>query len=75
MSKIVWNLHLSGDSSSVSIVTRLRAGKLRTQEILFLTGARDFSLLHSIQITSMTHPEYYLIGIVGFFSWSKVSKA
>jgi hypothetical protein len=33
MSKIVWNLQFSGDSSLVSILNRLMAGKLRSQEI------------------------------------------
>jgi hypothetical protein len=54
------------ENSSVSIVTRLRIGRLENW-VLFPAGTRDFSELHSIQTGTGAHPASYPIGTGGSF--------
>jgi hypothetical protein len=43
--------------------------------VRFLAGARDFSLLHSIQTSSGDHPASYPVGIRGSFPRDKATGA
>jgi hypothetical protein len=40
-------------------------------DIRFPAGARDFSLLHSIQTASEAHPNFYSMGTGGLFPGSR----
>jgi hypothetical protein len=42
-----------------------------TARVRFLTGARDFYLLHSVQTVSGTHPDSYSMGTGGYFTGGK----
>jgi hypothetical protein len=42
-------------------------------EVRFLTEARDFSLLHSVQTGTGTHPASYPMGTRGSFPGDKVA--
>jgi hypothetical protein len=46
-----------------------------TAGVRFSVGARDFSLLHSVETASGAHPASYLMGTGGLFPWDKAAGA
>jgi hypothetical protein len=60
-------LVLSFWDGSVGIAT------CRMLRVWFLAGARDFSLLHSVQTGSVAHPASYPVGIWGYFPGGKAT--
>jgi hypothetical protein len=41
--------------------------------VQFLTGARDFSLIHSVETSFEAHPISHAMGAGGYFSGDKVA--
>jgi hypothetical protein len=56
----------------VTLSYKLDDGRIR---VLFLAGAREYSLLHNVQTASGAYPASYTIGFLSYFLGAKAAGA